>query len=123
MQRVEHAPPTAFFIVVALPISRSAPGEGDEIAVRCPRAELARRAEMQAAVDLSVDGNAVRAAIAQLSDRDRAMIYRSYYLGRTTTQIAAELGTDDDLVKHELHRALHALRIGLQGGREITRRR
>jgi DNA-directed RNA polymerase specialized sigma24 family protein len=48
------------------------------------------------------------------------MIYRSHYLGRTTTQIAAELGTNGEVVKHELHRALHALRMTLQsagGGR------
>ncbi|MBV9320227.1 MAG: hypothetical protein JO106_10005 [Mycobacterium sp.] len=84
--------------------------------MRCPRAELARRGQWQVATDISLDGNMVRAAMAQLSDRDRAMIYRSYYLGLTTTQIAAELSTNDDLVKHGLHRALHALRTCLQEG-------
>jgi RNA polymerase sigma-70 factor, ECF subfamily len=58
----------------------------------------------------------VRAAMAQLSGPQRAMIYRSHYLGRTTTQIAAELGTNGDVVKHELHRAMHALRMTLQSG-------
>jgi DNA-directed RNA polymerase specialized sigma24 family protein len=52
--------------------------------------------------------------MAQLSDPQRAMIYRSHYLGRTTTQIAAELGTNGEAVKHELHRALHSLRMTLQ---------
>lgn len=81
--------------------------------MRCPRTELVRRAGWQAAVDVNPDGNLVRNAVAQLSDRHRAVLYRSHYLGRTTTQIAAELGTDEDLVKHELHCALHALRMTL----------
>jgi RNA polymerase sigma-70 factor, ECF subfamily len=58
--------------------------------------------------------------MAQLSDPQRVMIYRSHYLGWTTTQIAAELGTNGEVVKHELHRALHALRMTVQstgGGR------
>ncbi len=52
--------------------------------------------------------------MAQLSDRHRLLIYRSYCLGRTTAQIAVELRTDDDLVKLELHHALHALRLALR---------
>ncbi|WP_431505134.1 sigma factor-like helix-turn-helix DNA-binding protein [Mycobacterium sp.] len=76
--------------------------------MRCLEAEMARRAQWQAA-----DGNLVRDAVANLSREHRAMIYRSYYLGQTTTQIAAELRTKDDIVKHELHRALHALRATL----------
>ena len=56
----------------------------------------------------------LRRWVAQLSDRDRAMIYRSYYLGRTTTQIAAEFRVDGDVVKYELHHALRALRTTLQ---------
>jgi len=82
--------------------------------VRCPRTELARRAPWQAAIYVNVDGNLVRDAVAHLSDRHRAVIYRSYYLGRTTTQIAAELKTDDDVVKDDLHHALHALRMTLE---------
>jgi hypothetical protein len=62
------------------------------------------------------DAGTVREAMALLSDSQRAMIYRSLYLGRTTTQIAAELGTNGEAVKHELHRALHSLRMTLQLG-------
>jgi RNA polymerase sigma-70 factor (ECF subfamily) len=68
------------------------------------------------------DGNLVRDAVAGLSDWDRAVIYRSYYLGQTTTQIAAEFRTDDELVKHDLHRALHALRANLRKQDDMTRR-
>lgn len=59
------------------------------------------------------DLGAFRDAVAHLSDRQRAMIHRSHYLGRTTAEIAAELNTDDAAVKHELHHALHALRSHL----------
>ena len=62
----------------------------------------------------------VREAMAQLSESQRALIYGAHYLRWTTTQIAAELGTNDEVVKRELHRALHALRMTLRsagGGR------
>lgn len=58
----------------------------------------------------------IKGALAGLSNRYRAVIYRSYYLGRTTAQIAAELGTDDDAVKSDLHDALCALRASLHRG-------
>jgi DNA-directed RNA polymerase specialized sigma24 family protein len=79
-----------------------------------PWTELARRGPSQAAIGINLDANLVRNAMAQLSDRHRAMIYRAYYLGQTTSQIAAELRINDGLVKHELHRALHALRLNLR---------
>ncbi|MGH3560365.1 MAG: sigma factor-like helix-turn-helix DNA-binding protein, partial [Mycobacterium sp.] len=75
-----------------------------------------------AAVDVDLDANLIRDAVAQLSDRRRAMIYRSHYLGRTTSQIAAELRTNDDVVKHELHHALHTLRMALDRAGERPRR-
>jgi RNA polymerase sigma-70 factor (ECF subfamily) len=75
---------------------------------------LGRRAQCHAAVAVNLDADLVRDAMVQLSDRHRAVIYRSYYLGRTTTQIAAEFRTNDDIVKDELHHAVHALRISLQ---------
>ncbi len=67
------------------------------------------------------DPNLVRDAVAQLSEWQRVMIHRSYYLGRTTTQIAAELNTDDEVVKIGLHQALHALRttLGSAGDRLV----
>lgn len=66
----------------------------------------------------SAAADLVRDAVGQLSDRHRAMIYQSYYLRRTTRQIAAELSTDDDVIKDELHHALHALRMTLQSAGE-----
>ncbi|WP_425172178.1 hypothetical protein [Mycobacterium sp.] len=60
------------------------------------------------------DTDLIKDAIALLSDRHRAVIYRSLCLKRTTMQIAAELKTDDRLVKQDLHHALHALRTTLQ---------
>ncbi len=89
-----------------------APANRGQAAVRRPRTDLAWRPQREATI--------VTEAMARLSDPQRAMIYRSHYLGRTTTQIAAELGTNGEVVKHELHRALHALRMTLQsagGGR------
>ncbi|OBI42950.1 hypothetical protein A5707_05755 [Mycobacterium kyorinense] len=89
--------------------------------MKCPRSELARRVGWQAATDAGSDANMVRDAVAQLSDRHRAMIYRSHYLGRTTTQIAAEFSTDDDAVKHELHHALRALQTTLRSASDRPR--
>lgn len=89
-----------------------APANRGQAAVKPPRTDLAWGAAREAAI--------VREAMALLSGRQRAIIYRAHYLGRTTTQIAAELGTNGEVVKHELHRALHALRMNLQsagGGR------
>jgi DNA-directed RNA polymerase specialized sigma24 family protein len=78
--------------------------------VKCRRAELARRAETRALPGASFDEDLIRDAVSRLSDRHRAVIYRSLCLRRTTTQIAAELRTDDQRVKQDLHHALHALR-------------
>jgi len=83
-----------------------APANRGQAAVRRPRTDLAWHPQQQATI--------VREAMAQLSDPQLAMIYRSHYLGRTTTQIAAELGTNGEVVKHELHRALHTLRMTVQ---------
>lgn len=88
-----------------------------------PRTEWARPDQRRASIDADSDRNLIRDAVACLSDWDRAVICRSYYLGRTTTQIAAEFRTDDELVKHDLHRALHALRAALQKRDDITRPR
>lgn len=81
-----------------------------------PWTESARRAQWQA----DASGDVLTDAVTQLSDRHRAMIYRSYYLGRTTTQIAAELRTNEDIVKNELHHALHALHTALRERDNVT---
>jgi DNA-directed RNA polymerase specialized sigma24 family protein len=75
----------------------------------------------RAAIDLASDRRLIGDAVAGLSDWDRAVVYRACYLGRTTRQIAAELRTDDELVKHALHRVMHALQETLQ--KRDTRRR
>jgi RNA polymerase sigma-70 factor (ECF subfamily) len=69
------------------------------------------------------DGKLTTEALKGLSEWDRAILYRSYYLRRTTTQIAEEFSTDDELVKQHLHRALHALRAAVQHRHDIPRRR
>jgi RNA polymerase sigma-70 factor, ECF subfamily len=53
-------------------------------------------------------------AIAQLSVAHRELIRRSYYLGWTTTQIAADLNITDSLVKSRLHCALRALDVNVK---------
>lgn len=65
-------------------------------------------------VPSSGSADQVKGALARLSGRYRAVIYRSYYLGWTTAQIALDLGIDDDTVKGELHDALCALWAGLR---------
>lgn len=82
--------------------------------MRRPRTNGEWRFRREGPIDVGLVGDWVGEAMSQLSDPQRAMIYRSHYLGRTTMQIAAELGTHDDVVKRELHRALHALRMTLQ---------
>jgi len=62
----------------------------------------------------AVDRLMVRDALAQLSDRHRAVLWRSYYLGWTGAQIAEDLQIAEGTVKSRLHYALHALRRTLQ---------
>jgi RNA polymerase sigma-70 factor, ECF subfamily len=52
-------------------------------------------------------------AMAQLSEEHRAVVGRSYYLGWTTAQIAADLGIAEGTVKSRLHYALRGLRQAL----------
>jgi RNA polymerase sigma-70 factor, ECF subfamily len=56
------------------------------------------------------DRTVIRQAMAMLSSPHRAMIYRAYYLERTTAQIAAEHATTEHVVRAELHDAMQALR-------------
>jgi RNA polymerase sigma-70 factor (ECF subfamily) len=53
-------------------------------------------------------------ALAQLSPEHRAVVRRSYYLGWTTAQIAADLEIAEGTVKSRLHYAVRALRLTLQ---------
>jgi RNA polymerase sigma-70 factor (ECF subfamily) len=49
-----------------------------------------------------------------LSPEHRAVVKRSYYLGWTTAQIAADLDIAEGTVKSRLHYAVRALRLTLQ---------
>jgi RNA polymerase sigma-70 factor, ECF subfamily len=59
--------------------------------------------------------SAIADALAQLSAEHAAVIRCSYYLGWTTTRIAADLHIAETTVKSRLHFALRALRHSLQG--------
>ncbi|MDT5018952.1 MAG: polymerase sigma-70 factor, subfamily [Mycobacterium sp.] len=52
----------------------------------------------------------MRQALANLSSRHRAVIYRAYFLKRTTAQIAAEFDTSECAVRARLHDAMRELR-------------
>jgi RNA polymerase sigma-70 factor (ECF subfamily) len=65
-------------------------------------------------VDSALDRLLVGDAIAQLSPDHRAVIRRSYYLGWSTAQIAADLDIAEGTVKSRLHYAIRALRLTLQ---------
>jgi len=66
--------------------------------------------EVNSALDRLLLGD----ALDQLSDDHRAVIRRSYYLGWTTAQIAADLDIAEGTVKSRLHYAVRALRLTLQ---------
>ena len=53
-------------------------------------------------------------AMARLSVAHRELLRRAYYLGCTTTQIAADLNICDSLVKSRLHDALRALDLNVK---------
>ncbi|MDG5482034.1 sigma-70 family RNA polymerase sigma factor [Mycolicibacterium gadium] len=61
------------------------------------------------------DGRVIRQAMAMLSIPHRALIYRAYFLGRTTAQIASEYCTTEPVVRTELHDAMLELRRILGG--------
>jgi RNA polymerase sigma-70 factor, ECF subfamily len=64
-------------------------------------------------VSLTLNRALIGDAMAQLSAEHRAVVGRSYYLGWTTAQIAAELGIAEGTVKSRLHYALRGLRRAL----------
>jgi RNA polymerase sigma-70 factor, ECF subfamily len=66
------------------------------------------------AVDAALDRLLIADALTHLSPEHRAVVRRSYYLGWTIAQIAADLQIAEGTVKSRLHYALHTLRIALQ---------
>jgi RNA polymerase sigma-70 factor, ECF subfamily len=65
-------------------------------------------------VGTALDRVLIADALAHLSPEHRAVVWRSYYLGWTTKQIADDLGIPDGTVKSRLHNALRALRLTMQ---------
>lgn len=65
-------------------------------------------------VDSALDRLLIGDAMAQLSAEHRAVIRRSYYLGWSTAQIAADLDIAEGTVKSRLHYAIRALRLTMQ---------
>jgi RNA polymerase sigma-70 factor (ECF subfamily) len=65
-------------------------------------------------VDSALDRLLIGDAMEQLSADHRAVIRRSYYLGWSTAQIAADLDIAEGTVKSRLHYAIRALRLTLQ---------
>jgi DNA-directed RNA polymerase specialized sigma24 family protein len=61
------------------------------------------------------DGNVIRQAMAVLSHPHRELIYRAYYLGRSTAQIASECSTTETIVRAQLHDAMLELQRILRG--------
>lgn len=63
------------------------------------------------ALDKPFDCVRVSEALKQLHPSHREVIHKSYYLGWTTGQIAADLNLTEPVVKSRLHYALHTLRL------------
>lgn len=60
------------------------------------------------------DSLLVAEALATLSEDHRAVIVHAYYGGRSTAELAVELGIAEGTVKSRLHYGLRALRLALQ---------
>jgi RNA polymerase sigma-70 factor, ECF subfamily len=65
-------------------------------------------------LDERLDAWLIADALSSLSADHRAVIVHAYYLGRSTTEIADELGIPEGTVKSRLHYGLRALRLALQ---------
>lgn len=74
------------------------------------------------ALDLVVDGKAVRLLLAQLSERQRTIVLLRFYGNQTQPQIAAQLGISQMHVSRLLAQSLQQLRRGLLGGTWPTAR-
>lgn len=62
---------------------------------------------------------ALNRALAQLSQRDKALFYRKYYYLQSTAQIAAELGLTLRAVEGRLYRLKQQLRSAMGGERHV----
>jgi RNA polymerase sigma-70 factor (ECF subfamily) len=65
-------------------------------------------------VDERLDAWLIADALSGLSLDHRAVIVHAYYLGRSTSETAVELGIPEGTVKSRLHYGLRALRLALQ---------
>jgi RNA polymerase sigma-70 factor (ECF subfamily) len=65
-------------------------------------------------VDAALDQMLIGEALARLSAEHRAVIWRSYYRGWTSAQIADDVQIAEGTVKSRLHYAVRALRLTLQ---------
>ena len=65
-------------------------------------------------VNAALDRLLIGDALARLSLEHRAVVWRSYYLGWTTAQIADDLQIAEGTVKSRLHYAVRAMRLTLQ---------
>jgi RNA polymerase sigma-70 factor, ECF subfamily len=65
-------------------------------------------------VGTALDRVLIADALAQLSSEHRAVVWRSYYMGWTTKEIADDLDIPDGTAKSRLHNALRALRLTIQ---------
>ncbi|NNC12755.1 sigma-70 family RNA polymerase sigma factor [Planctomonas sp. JC2975] len=64
--------------------------------------------------DARLDAWLVADALATLSIEHRSVIVHAYYGGRSTAEIARELGIPEGTVKSRMHYGLRALRLALQ---------
>jgi RNA polymerase sigma-70 factor (ECF subfamily) len=66
------------------------------------------------ATDAVLDRMLIGDALAGLSPDHRAVVVDTYYLGRSTREVAEHLGIPEGTVKSRLHYGLRALRLALQ---------
>ena len=65
-------------------------------------------------LNATLDRLLIEEALAQLPTWHRAVVRRSYYLGWTTAQTAADLQIAEGTVKSRLHNAVRAMRLTMQ---------
>ncbi|WP_223290924.1 sigma-70 family RNA polymerase sigma factor [Streptomyces avicenniae] len=84
-----------------------------------PSAEEVERVEDDR-TDRLFDAMLLQDALSSLSGHHREVIVRAYYGGRSTAEVARELGIAEGTVKSRLHYGLRALRLAFQE-RGVTR--